>query len=203
MVWPSGESLRNAFETEREKASDDLDFERAAAVHKKVEKLEEVLRGRPDLARRIQSLDALILQRGAGEQDAERSGEEPQQSAAAGELRFGASNPAQLAQIAQIIFLALPHGFAAEFTKPLVQTDARIVDLSADFRIKDPKIYKEFYGNDHPAPDLLGKAVYGLPEIYGAEISHANLVACPGCYPTSILLPLLPLIRGRDQASRS
>jgi len=113
----------------------------------------------------------------------------------AGELRFGASDPAQLAQIAQIIFLALPHGFAAEFTKPLVQTDARIVDLSADFRIKDPKIYKEFYGNDHPAPDLLGKAVYGLPEIYRAEISHANLVACPGCYPTSILLPLLPLIR--------
>ena len=101
----------------------------------------------------------------------------------AGELRFCASDPAQFAQIAQIIFLALPHGFAAEFTKPLVQTDARIVDLSADFRIKDPKIYKEFYGNDHPAPDLLGKAVYGLPEIYRPEISQANLVACPGCYP--------------------
>jgi excinuclease ABC subunit C len=64
----SGESLRAAFESERERASDDLDFERAAALHKKVEKLEEVLRGRPDLARRIQALDALILQRGAGEQ---------------------------------------------------------------------------------------------------------------------------------------
>ena len=64
----SGESLRAAFETERERASDDLDFERAAALHKKVEKLDEVLRGRPDLARRIQSLDAVILQRGAGEQ---------------------------------------------------------------------------------------------------------------------------------------
>jgi excinuclease UvrABC nuclease subunit len=64
----SGESLRAAFETEREKASDDLDFERAAAVHKKVEKLDDVLRGRPDVAQRIQSLDALILQRGAGEQ---------------------------------------------------------------------------------------------------------------------------------------
>ena len=112
----------------------------------------------------------------------------------AGDLRFGASDPAQLAQMAKIIFLALPHGFAAEFAKPLVQTGARIVDLSADFRITDPRVYKEFYGNDHPAPDLLGKAVYGLPEIYRAEISHANLVACPGCYPTSILLPLLPLI---------
>jgi N-acetyl-gamma-glutamyl-phosphate reductase len=113
----------------------------------------------------------------------------------AGHLRFGASDPAQLAQMAQIIFLALPHGFAAEFAKPLVQTGARIVDLSADFRINDAKIYKEFYGNDHPAPDLLGESVYGLPEIYRAEISEATLVACPGCYPTSILLPLLPLIR--------
>jgi len=110
-------------------------------------------------------------------------------------LQFVDVDPKQLARDAEIIFLALPHGFAAEFAKPLVQTGARIVDLSADFRIKDPKIYKEFYGNDHPAPDLLAKAVYGLPEIYRAEISHANLVACPGCYPTSILLPLLPLIR--------
>jgi len=112
-----------------------------------------------------------------------------------GDIRFGASNPAQLAEMAQVIFLALPHGFAAEFAKPLVQIGARIVDLSADFRITDPTVYKEFYGNDHPAPDLLGKAVYGLPEIYRAEISNANLVACPGCYPASILLPLLPLIR--------
>lgn len=113
----------------------------------------------------------------------------------AGSLRFGVSDPVQLAQMAQIIFLALPHGFAAQFAKPLVQTGACVVDLSADFRIKDAKIYKEFYGNDHPAPDLLGQAVYGLPEIYRAEIADATLVACPGCYPTSILLPLLPLIR--------
>ncbi len=115
----------------------------------------------------------------------------------AGDLRFGASDPVQLAQMAQIIFLALPHGFAAEFAKPIVQTGARIVDLSADFRIKDAKIYKEFYGDDHPASDLLGESVYGLPEIYRAEISDATLVACPGCYPTSILLPLLPLVRER------
>jgi excinuclease ABC subunit C len=64
----SGESLRATFESERERASEDLDFERAATLHKKVEKLDEVLRGRPDLARRIQALDAVILQRGAGEQ---------------------------------------------------------------------------------------------------------------------------------------
>jgi N-acetyl-gamma-glutamyl-phosphate reductase len=113
----------------------------------------------------------------------------------ASELRFSQPDPVQLAQTAGLVFLALPHGLAAEFAKPLLEAGTRIVDLSADFRIRDAKTYKEFYGNDHPAPDLLGKAVYGLPEIYRTEISHANLVACPGCYPTSILLPLLPLIR--------
>src|SRR5207237_4431176 len=102
----------------------------------------------------------------------------------AGDLRFGASDPAQLAQMAQIIFLALPHGFAAEFAKPLVQTGARVVDLSADFRIKDAKIYKEFYGDDHPGRDFLGDAVYGFPEIYWPEISDGTLVRVEGGYPT-------------------
>jgi N-acetyl-gamma-glutamyl-phosphate reductase len=110
-------------------------------------------------------------------------------------LRFGEAESAQLAQRAKIIFLALPHGRAAEFAKPLLRAGARIVDLSADFRIENAKIYKEFYGDDHPVPELLGKAVYGLPEIYRKRISDAKLVACPGCYPTSILLLLLPLIR--------
>ncbi len=111
------------------------------------------------------------------------------------ELRFSEPEPAQLAEHADIIFLALPHGRAAEFAKPLLHAGARIVDLSADFRIEDAKIYKEFYGHDHPAPELLGKAIYGMPEIYRKEISDAKLVACPGCYPTSILLPLLTIIR--------
>ena len=110
-------------------------------------------------------------------------------------LRFSEPESAQLAHRAEIIFLALPHGRAAEFASPLLQAGARIVDLSADFRIEDAKIYKEFYGHDHSAPELLGKAIYGMPEIYRTKISDAKLVACPGCYPTSILLPLLPLIR--------
>ena len=110
-------------------------------------------------------------------------------------LRFSEPEPAQLAQHADIIFLALPHGRAAEFAKPFLQAGARIVDLSADFRIENAKIYKEFYGHDHPVPELLGKAVYGLPEIYRKKIAGARLVACPGCYPTSILLLLVPLIR--------
>jgi N-acetyl-gamma-glutamyl-phosphate reductase len=110
-------------------------------------------------------------------------------------LRFSEAEPAQLAHRSKIIFLALPHGRAAEFAKPLLRAGARIVDLSADFRIENAKIYKEFYGHDHPAPELLGKSVYGLPEIYRKKISDAKLVACPGCYPMSILLLLLPLIR--------
>jgi N-acetyl-gamma-glutamyl-phosphate reductase len=62
-----------------------------------------------------------------------------------------------------------------------------VLDLSADFRLRDPEVYRDFHGSEHTAPDLLGKAVYGLPEIYRKK-QLAALVACPGCYPTSILL---------------
>jgi N-acetyl-gamma-glutamyl-phosphate reductase len=71
----------------------------------------------------------------------------------------------------------------------------RVLDLSADFRVKDPAVYQEFYAHEHPAPELLKEAVYGLPEWNRASIKSATLVACPGCYPTSILLPTLPLLR--------
>jgi N-acetyl-gamma-glutamyl-phosphate reductase len=78
-----------------------------------------------------------------------------------------------------------------------------VIDLSADFRLRSAAVYKEFYAHDHPAPDLLDKAVYGLPEIYRDEIKKSVLIASPGCYPTSILLPLIPLLHGGvDQASR-
>ncbi len=111
------------------------------------------------------------------------------------ELTFSDADPTQLARGTEIVFLALPHGRAAEFAKPLLHAGARVVDLSADFRINKAAIYREFYGTDHPAPDLLGKAVYGLPEIYRDQIRDAKFVACPGCYPTSILIPLRPLLR--------
>jgi N-acetyl-gamma-glutamyl-phosphate reductase len=110
-------------------------------------------------------------------------------------LEFANVDAKQLARDAEIIFLALPHGLAAEFAKPLLQAGKRVIDLSADFRVKDAAIYKEFYGQAHTAPDLLGQSVYGLPEIYRDEIRNAKLIACPGCYPTSILIPLRPLIR--------
>jgi len=112
-------------------------------------------------------------------------------------LRFSDPEPKQIARDASVVFLALPHGHAAEFAKPLLSAGARVIDLSADFRTKDAAVYKEFYGPEHPAPDLLGQSVYGLPEIYRDQIRDAKLVACPGCYPTSILIPLRPLIRRR------
>ena len=96
-----------------------------------------------------------------------------------------------------VVFLALPHGVAAEFAVPLLKHGARVIDLSADFRLKDAAVYEEFYAHKHPAPELLAKSVYGLCEIYREEIKKADFIACPGCYPTSILLPIIPLLRAK------
>jgi len=112
------------------------------------------------------------------------------------DLKFIEPDPDAIAETgAEVAFLALPHGVAAEIARALLDRGLRVIDLSADFRISDPEVYADFYDHTHPAPDLLEEAVYGLPEVYPSEISKARLVASPGCYPTSILLPLLPLLR--------
>ncbi|MFY9983569.1 MAG: N-acetyl-gamma-glutamyl-phosphate reductase [Chthoniobacterales bacterium] len=113
---------------------------------------------------------------------------------ALGKLQFESPEVASLKGRAEVAFLALPHGVAAEQAAPLLEAGIRVVDLSADFRIKDPQVYEQFYGHTHPVPRLLANAVYGLPERHRQSIRTANLVACPGCYPTSVLIPLLPLI---------
>ena len=110
-------------------------------------------------------------------------------------LRFVDPNAELLAKQADVVFLALPHGVAAEYAVPLLQAGVSVIDLSADFRLKSAEVYKEFYAHDHPAPELLKKSVYGLPEIYREEIKNSLLIASPGCYPTSILLPLIPLLK--------
>jgi N-acetyl-gamma-glutamyl-phosphate reductase len=110
-------------------------------------------------------------------------------------LRFTEPNAGLLAKQAEVVLLALPHGVAAEYAVPLLDAGCLVIDLSADFRLKSPEIYREFYAHDHPAPDLLAGAVYGLPEIYREQIKTASLVASPGCYPTSILLPAIPLLK--------
>ena len=111
-------------------------------------------------------------------------------------LTFCAPDPDYLASTgAEVAFLALPHGVAAEIAREMLERGIKVIDLSADFRLNSLEVYEEFYGNPHPAPDLLVNAVYGLPEIRAEEIACAKLIASPGCYPTSILLPLLPLLR--------
>jgi N-acetyl-gamma-glutamyl-phosphate reductase len=77
----------------------------------------------------------------------------------------------------------------------LIEAGSIVIDLSADFRLRSADVYKDFYAHDHPAPELLRKAVYGLPEVYRDQIKNASLIASPGCYPTSILLPLIPLLK--------
>jgi N-acetyl-gamma-glutamyl-phosphate reductase len=96
---------------------------------------------------------------------------------------------------AEFFFLALPHGLAAEYAVPLWEAGKRVIDLSADFRLRDAEVYREFYGEQHPASNLLPEAVYGLPELHRDAIRAAKLVGSAGCYPTSILLPLVPLLK--------
>lgn len=117
-------------------------------------------------------------------------------------VRFSEPNAQELAKQADIVFLALPHGVAAEYAVPLLEAGCTVIDLSADFRLKSPSVYQEFYAHAHPAPALLEKSVYGLPEIYREPIRKATLIASPGCYPTSVLLPLIPLLRDRVIRSR-
>jgi len=95
---------------------------------------------------------------------------------------------------ADVVFICLPHGTAAPMASAALEAGARVIDLSADFRLRDAVAYTRWYGLEHPAPHLLAGAVYGLTEFARAELPAARLVANPGCYPTSILLPLQPLL---------
>lgn len=93
-----------------------------------------------------------------------------------------------------LVFSALPHAAAAKALAPLVRDGVRVVDLSADFRLRDAAAYAHWYGHEHPAPDLLARAVYGLTETARDEIAAATLVAAPGCYPTAAGLGLAPAL---------
>ncbi|MFP4540822.1 MAG: N-acetyl-gamma-glutamyl-phosphate reductase [Opitutales bacterium] len=116
------------------------------------------------------------------------------------DLAFVSSDVAALAAQAEVnhFFLALPHGVAAEFALPLVEAGKTVIDLSADFRLDSPATYEAYYGHEHPAPAWLPRVPYVLPEIaatlYG-DWAQSQLIACPGCYPTSVQLPLFPLLQ--------
>jgi N-acetyl-gamma-glutamyl-phosphate reductase len=109
------------------------------------------------------------------------------------------AHEAGLEREAGAYFLALPHEVAASFAARLqkARPGAVVVDLSGALRLRTAASYRTWYGHDHPVPDLLGKAPYGLPEIYRDRIKGARLISNPGCYATSVLLPLLPLLRER------
>lgn len=102
--------------------------------------------------------------------------------------------PDEIAARADLIFTAVPHKTAMDIVPKFLAARKKVVDLSADFRIRDVSVYEEWY-QPHSAPDILSQAVYGLPEIYGDAIRTTSLVANPGCYPTSAILGVAPLVK--------
>ena len=98
---------------------------------------------------------------------------------------------------AKVIFLATPHEASAELAPALLAHGLIVIDLSAAFRLRDAAAYPAHYGFTHPASDLLAQAVYGLPELNRAALADADLIACAGCYPTSVILPLRPLMNAK------
>jgi N-acetyl-gamma-glutamyl-phosphate reductase len=106
------------------------------------------------------------------------------------------TDPAQADLAAcDVVFFATPNGIAMQQTRALLEAGVRVIDLAADFRIKDVAVWEKWYGMTHVCPDLIAEAVYGLPEINRAQIANARLVANPGCYPTSVQLGFLPLLK--------
>jgi N-acetyl-gamma-glutamyl-phosphate reductase len=99
----------------------------------------------------------------------------------------------QVVRESDIVFTALPHGESIKVVAACIKEGKKVVDLSADFRLKDKELYEQWYGK-HTCPDLLSEAVYGLPELYREEVKKAQLVANPGCYPTAAILALVPLL---------
>ncbi len=93
-----------------------------------------------------------------------------------------------------VVFYATPHNVAMHGVPRLLAAGVRVIDLSADFRLRDAEVWSQWYGEEHACPDLLERAVYGFPEVNRAKIAGAQLVACPGCYPTSVQLGLIPLL---------
>lgn len=112
-------------------------------------------------------------------------------------LSFSMPDPEAIVRDCDAAFLALPHGLAHEFAEPFINAGLTVIDISADFRLRSLEQYKKYYKIDHPAPALLSDAVYGLPERYREQIRTAKLIACPGCYVTSILLPTTAILAAK------
>lgn len=126
----------------------------------------------------------------AGERVAEHT---PSLAAAYPTLTYAAVDDVDLGGL-DLVFLALPHGESQHLVPSLLQSEAVVVDLAADFRLHDPSLYPTWYGEVHAAPELLGRFVYGLPERHRRHLVGADAIAAPGCYPTATILALAPLV---------
>ncbi len=111
------------------------------------------------------------------------------------DLTFQKLTPEEAAAGVDVVFLGLPHKVSAGTVPKILGSGAKIIDLSGDFRLKDAAAYEKFYGAVHPCPELLERAVYGLPELNREAIAKADLIASPGCFATAITLGLLPLAK--------
>jgi N-acetyl-gamma-glutamyl-phosphate reductase len=111
-----------------------------------------------------------------------------------GALTVTQPDPEDIAAACKLVFLAVPHKTAMEIASELVRRGVKVVDLSADFRLRDQQVYEKWYATAHTQKDLLAEAVYGLPELYRGKMRRARLIANPGCYPTSAILGLAPAL---------
>lgn len=111
------------------------------------------------------------------------------------DLKFIPPNVEVIASECEVVFTATPHGTAMEYMPSLLEHNIKVIDMSADHRLKDPEAYLRWYGWTHKHPELLDRAVYGLPELHRDRIKSADLVACPGCIATAAILGLAPLVK--------
>lgn len=111
------------------------------------------------------------------------------------DLKFVPLDVSYLAENCEVVFTALPHGSSANLVPSLLDRELRVIDMGADFRLRSKDDYPQWYGWEHPHPELLKKAVYGLPELHREEIKTANIVACPGCMATATILALYPALK--------
>ncbi len=114
------------------------------------------------------------------------------------ELKFSDYNLATVTERSDVVFTALPHGESIRYIPQLAAAGLKVVDLSADYRLKDPEQYSIWYGFQHPSPDLLGRFVYAVPEINRDEIRHASLLSSPGCMAIATILALTPLLKAKE-----
>jgi len=112
------------------------------------------------------------------------------------DIAFTVPDVDRLAQC-DVVFFATPHGVAMSMAPELLDRGVKVIDLGADFRIRDLETWSKWYGMEHTAADTAAKAVYGLPELFREQIKEAQLIACPGCYPTATQLGFLPLIENK------